>query len=194
LEENKYKEALALNYSTFCIRVEINAEARKYFRATIQNLRKDILNRQKYIPNEEKTLFESNENNICVHTLAHQLILSLPLVEHGANSRDIDFILFEKPDNPHLVGYFFDTCQHGTGMCDTLVKYLETALMKARFLVQNCPCKYGCSSCTTIHRCPNDNEALFKSVGLTLLEEIITLQQKNAEVRIQESESESISG
>ncbi|KYC34666.1 DEAD/DEAH box helicase [Scytonema hofmannii PCC 7110] len=194
LEENKYKEALALNYNTFCIRVEINAEARKYFRTTIQNIRKDILNKQKYIPNEEKTLFESNEINICVHTLAHQLILSLPLVEHGANSRDMDFILFEKPDNPHLVGYFFDTCQHGTGMCDTLVKYLETAFMKARFLVQNCPCKYGCSSCTTIHRCPNDNEALFKSVGLTLLEDIITFQQKNAEVRIHPSESESISG
>ncbi|KAB8314273.1 DEAD/DEAH box helicase [Tolypothrix campylonemoides VB511288] len=180
LEENKYKESLALNYSTFCVRVEINAEARKYLTAVVKNLRQDILNRQKYIHNEEKPLFESNEIKICIHTLAHQLILSLPLVEHGANSRDIDFILFEKPDNPNLVGYFFDTCQHGTGMCDTLVKYLETAFMKARFLVQNCPCKYGCSSCTTIHRCPNDNEALFKSVGLSLLEEIITVQQKHS--------------
>ncbi|PMB50107.1 DEAD/DEAH box helicase [Fischerella thermalis CCMEE 5205] len=177
LSENKYKEPLALNYNTFCIRVEINAEARKYLAAIVKNLRKDILNKQKYISNEEKQLFESNETDICVHTLAHQLILSLPLVEHGANSRDIDFMLVEVASNHNIVGYFFDTCEHGTGMCDTLVKYLETAFIKAKFLVDNCPCKYGCSSCTTIHRCPDDNKALFKSVGLSLLEEITNFTQ-----------------
>ncbi len=175
LEENKYKEAFALNYNTFCIRVEINANARKYFSAIVKNLRKEILNKQKYISNEEKQLFESNETQICVHTLAHQLMLSLPLVEHGANSRDIDFMLIEVPSNHNILGYFFDTCEHGTGMCDTLIKYLETAFLKAKFLVDNCPCKYGCSSCTTIQRCPDDNKALFKSVGLSLLEEIINL-------------------
>ncbi|BAY80427.1 DEAD/DEAH box helicase-like protein (plasmid) [Nostoc linckia NIES-25] len=173
LEENKYEESLALNYNTFCVRVEINADARKYFSVLVKNHRKEILNKQKYITNEEKQLFESNETQICVHTLAHHLILSLPLVEHGANSRDIDFMLVEVPSNTKIVGYFFDTCEHGTGMCDTLIKYLETALIKAKFLVDNCPCKYGCSSCTTIQRCPDDNEALFKSVGLSLLKEII---------------------
>jgi DEAD/DEAH box helicase domain-containing protein len=104
-------------------------------------------------------------------------MLSLPLVEHGANSRDIDFMLIEVPSNHNIVGYFFDTCEHGTGMCDTLIKYLETAFIKAKFLVDNCPCKYGCSSCTTIQRCPDDNKALFKSVGLSLLEEIINSTQ-----------------
>jgi DEAD/DEAH box helicase domain-containing protein len=94
-----------------------------------------------------------------------------------ANSRDIDFMLIEVPSNHNIVGYFFDTCEHGTGMCYTLIKYLETAFMKAKFLVDNCPCKYGCSSCTTIQRCPDDNKALFKSVGLSLLEEIINPTQ-----------------
>ena len=177
LEENKYKEPLDLNYNTFCIRVEINAEARKYFAAVVTNLRRNILNNEKYIPNEEKQLFEGNETHICIHTLAHQLMLSLPLVEHGANSRDIDFMLVEISHNPNIIGYFFDTCEHGTGMCDTVIKYLETAFIKAKFLVENCPCKYGCSSCTTIYRCPDDNKALFKSVGLSLLDEITNLTQ-----------------
>ena len=177
LEENKYKEAFALNYNTFCVRVEINDNARNYFSAIVKNLRKEIFNKQKYISNEEKQLFESNETQICVHTLAHQLMLSLPLVEHGANSRDIDFMLIEVPSNHNIVGYFFDTCEHGTGMCDTLIKYLEITFIKAKFLVDNCPCKYGCSSCTTIQRCPDDNKALFKSVGLSLLEEIINPTQ-----------------
>ncbi|MBD2772013.1 DEAD/DEAH box helicase [Iningainema tapete] len=172
VEEYKYKEILALSYNTFCIRVEVNPEAKKHFADVVSNFIKEILKKQKYIPQEEKELFDNNETDTCIHTLAHQLILSLPLVEHGANSRDLDFMLVKTANKPYTIGYFFDTCEHGTGMCDTLIKYLETAFMKAKFLVENCPCKYGCSSCTTIHRCPEDNKALFKSIGLFLLDEI----------------------
>ncbi|BDI20767.1 hypothetical protein ANSO36C_65690 (plasmid) [Nostoc cf. commune SO-36] len=64
MEDNKYEESLAINYNTFCVRVEINADARKYFSVVVKNLRKEILNKQKYIPNEEKQLFESNETHI----------------------------------------------------------------------------------------------------------------------------------
>lgn len=142
-------------------------------------MRKQILKKQKYVPNEEKQLFDSNEITTCIHTLAHQLILSLPLVEHGANSRDIDFMVVQVPEKPYTIGYFFDTCEHGTGMCDTLIKYLETACIKGEFLVETCSCKYGCSSCTTIHRCPDDNKGLFKPVGLTLLKEINNLTQSH---------------
>jgi DEAD/DEAH box helicase domain-containing protein len=179
LEEKKYDEKLSINYNTSCIRVEINLEAKKYFTALIGDLRKQILKKQKYVLNEEKQLFDSNEITTCIHTLAHQLILSLPLVEHGANSRDIDFMVVQVPEKPYTIGYFFDTCEHGTGMCDTLIKYLETACIKGEFLVETCSCKYGCSSCTTIHRCPDDNKGLFKPVGLTLLKEINNLTQSH---------------
>ena len=168
IKEEQYKEPLKIEYTTPSIRVEVNSEGKKYFSKLVSEYKKDLLAKSKYIQPEIKTVFNSGEVNLCIHTLAHQLMLSLPLVEHGANKKDIDFMLYTNT-KPHLVGYFYDTCEHGTGMCDVLVNYLQRAINKARFLVSNCSCEYGCSNCTTIHRCPDNNEQLFKDIGLNIL-------------------------
>ncbi|MDM9383538.1 DEAD/DEAH box helicase [Chlorogloeopsis sp. ULAP01] len=175
VEEVPYKEALTISYSTTCLEVEIDLEAKNLFKSKVDQIRSVIKN-QKYISREERELFEYKETDICIHSLAHQLMLALPLVEHGASSKDIDFILHEEPRQPNLVGYFFDTVEGGTGMCDTLFQYLEKAISKAQFLVENCPCKHGCSNCTVIYRCPDDNTAISKQVGLSILQYLIQQQ------------------
>jgi DEAD/DEAH box helicase domain-containing protein len=169
IKEEIYKEKLEHKLTTPCIRVEINPDAREYFTKVATNYRNKIKDAKRYIPAEEKVIFHSNENKLSIHTLAHQLMLSLPLVEHGANSKDIDFLLLESPEKPYLVGYFYDTSEHGTGMCDILIQHAKLAISKAKLLVENCSCEYGCSNCTTIHRCPDNNESLFKAIGLDIL-------------------------
>ncbi|MBW4567429.1 MAG: DEAD/DEAH box helicase [Tolypothrix carrinoi HA7290-LM1] len=172
VEEVLYKEALTISCSTSCLQIEIDRQARNFFKSKVEQIRLPIKN-QKYIPKEERELFEYKETDICIHSLAHQLMLALPLVEHGASSKDIDFMLYEEPTQPNLVGYFFDTVEGGTGMCNTLFQYLEKAVSRARFLVENCPCKHGCSNCTVIYRCPDDNTAISKQVGLLILQNLI---------------------
>jgi DEAD/DEAH box helicase domain-containing protein len=169
IKEEFYKEQLEHKFTTPCIRVEINPDAKKYFANLASNYRNKIKDAKRYITPEEKVIFHSEESKLSIHTLAHQLMLSLPLVEHGANSKDIDFLLLENPEKPHLIGYFYDTCEHGTGMCDILIQHLQLAINKAKLLVENCSCEYGCSNCTTIHRCPDRNESLFKNIGLDIL-------------------------
>ena len=175
LDEIMYKEALTISYCTSCLQVDIDLQAREFFKSRINRIRTVIKN-QKYISRQERELFEYKETDICIHSLAHQLILALPLVEHGASSKDIDFILHQELKQPNLAGYFFDTVEGGTGMCDTLFQYLETAISKARFLVETCSCKYGCSNCTVMVRCPDDNNAISKEAGLSILQDL-TQQQ-----------------
>ncbi|MBW4504362.1 MAG: DEAD/DEAH box helicase [Scytonema hyalinum WJT4-NPBG1] len=175
VEEVPYKEAFTISYSTSCLQVKIDLQAKSFFKSKLDKFRSEIKN-QKYVSREERELFEYNETEICIHSLAHQLMLALPLVEHGASSKDIDFILHEEPTQPNSFGYFFDTVEGGTGMCDTLFQYLEKAVSRARFLVEHCPCKHGCSNCTVIYRCPDDNTAISKQVGLSILQDLIQEQ------------------
>ncbi len=175
VEEVSYKEALSISYSTSCLGVEVDMQAKTFFNFKVDKIRA-ILKSQKYISPEERELFEYKETDICLHSLAHHLMLALPLVEHGSSSKDIDFMLHEEPTLPNLIGYFFDTVEGGTGMCDTLFQYLEKAVSRARFLVESCPCKHGCSNCTVMSRCPDDNTAISKEVGLSILQDLIQQQ------------------
>lgn len=171
IETTTYPQPIAVKYETAAIEVVVNDSAIIYFQANISEAKELIQANIKYgidaMTREVSEVFTSEPTQLAIHTIAHQLILALPLVKHESNTKDIEFVLSDNP-NP-IIGHFFDTTPNGTGGCDTLVEYWSNLLGKAILLVDNCDCKHGCHKCTTIHRCPDENETIFKHLGVKIL-------------------------
>ncbi|OKH45292.1 hypothetical protein NIES2101_26655 [Calothrix sp. HK-06] len=175
IEDINYQNPITVEYETPTIEVSVTGNT-SYFNSVVleakQTIQESIHLGNCTMNRELAMLFTSEPMLIVIHTLAHQLMLALPLVKHETNSKDIEFGLTQnqKQNQNSIVGYFFDTTQNGTGACNTLIDYWQQVVQKARTLVNNCDCKHGCHRCTTIHRCPDDNEHLFKDLGVKLLQ------------------------
>lgn len=172
IETVTYPDPLTVKYETAAIQVEINGNAIIHFQHKISQTKELIQANIKHgidtMNREVAEIFTSESTQLAIHTIAHQLILALPLVKHESNSKDIEFVLNDNPTS--LIGCFFDTTPNGTGGCDTIIEYWDNLVQKAILLVDNCDCKYGCHKCTTIHRCPDENEKLFKRLGVAILD------------------------
>lgn len=167
IDDVNYQTPITISYETAAIEVSLNSQAIDYFQNYIaefkQKLQEDIKSGVIKLNRETSEIFVSNPVQITIHTIAHQLILALPLVRHESNSKDIEFVLGKNS------GYFFDTTPDGTGACETLIEYWDLVIKKAKLLVDNCDCKHGCHRCTTLHRCPDRNEQLYKYLGVNIL-------------------------
>lgn len=170
IDDVNYQTPITISYETAAIEVSLNGQAINYFQDYIaqlkQKLQADIKNGIIKMNRETSEIFTSHPIQIAIHTIAHQLILALPLVRHESNSKDIEFILKSKSNT---AGYFFDTTPDGTGACETLIEYWDLVIKKANLLVDNCDCRHGCHRCTTLHRCPDKNEQLYKYLGVNIL-------------------------
>jgi len=70
--------------------------------------------------------------------------------------------------------FVYDSAIGGNGASKALYDRFEKALMRAMFIVKECPCKNeaGCPRCTFSYRCGNNNEFLHKHSALEILERI----------------------
>ncbi|BAZ18336.1 DEAD/DEAH box helicase-like protein (plasmid) [Calothrix sp. NIES-4071] len=172
IEDVNYQNPITVEYETPTIEVSVTGNATSYFKGVVLNTRQaiqeDIHLGKRTMSRELAKVFTCEPMLLVIHTLAHQLMLALPLVKHETNSKDIEFSLTQNQNS--IIGYFFDTIANGTGACNTLLDYWEQVVQKARTLVNNCDCKHGCHRCTTMHQCPDDNEHLFKDLGVKLLQ------------------------
>lgn len=175
IDDVTYPKPIAVKYETAAIEVIINNQAIAHFQKCVsetkQKYQADIKNGISKMTREISEIFTSEPAQLAIHTIAHQLILALPLVRHESNSKDIEFVLNDNSKSTgHIAGYFFDTTPDGNGGCETLNEYSILAIKKALVLVDNCNCKHGCHKCTTIHRCPDNNESLYKYLGVKILD------------------------
>lgn len=175
IESVTYPNPIAVKYETAAIEVMLNSHAIAYFQQKVskvkQTIQESIKDGVDTITREISEIFTSESTQLVVHTIAHQLILALPLVRHESNSKDIEFVLNSNSKSVgEVIGHFFDTTPNGTGGCETLVEYWNSVVEKAKLLVDNCDCKHGCHKCTTIHRCPDENEKVYKQLGVKILE------------------------
>lgn len=172
IETITYPNPLTVKYETAAIEVMINSNAIIYFQQKVSETKQLIQASIKHgidvMTREVSEVFTSEATQLVVHTIAHQLILALPLVKHESNSKDIEFVL--NSNSTSIVGYFFDTTPDGTGGCDTLLEYWNNVVEKAILIVENCNCEHGCHKCSTIHRCPDENEKIFKHLGVKILD------------------------
>lgn len=168
VDDINYHNPISISYETAAVELVTNIHAISYFQKYVaefkQNFQLEVKNGKNKLNREIAEVLTSEPTQLVIHTIAHQLILALPLVRHESNSKDIEFILDGNS------GYFFDSAPDGTGGCETLIEYWDLVIKKAIFIVDNCDCKHGCHKCTTIHRCPERNEQLYKYLGIKALQ------------------------
>ncbi|BDA76054.1 DEAD/DEAH box helicase-like (plasmid) [Calothrix sp. PCC 7716] len=171
VEQVIYPNPITVEYEAPAIEVSVSGNATNYFKIIVSNAKETIKENIRLghcvMTKEVANVFTSEATQLVVHTIAHQIMLALPSVKHETNSKDIEFGL-TKNSKP-IIGYFFDTTAEGTGACQTLIAYWDLIVEKANLLVNSCDCKHGCNKCTIIHQCPDDNEYLFKDLGVKLL-------------------------
>ena len=99
--------------------------------------------------------------------MLHQIIKAVPLVILSS-SLDVDAVV--EITEGRTVGYFYDTCDDGTGSAEAIFHQLSQFASKAKALAQACGCESGCPRCLTQHGCPQQNAGLHKDAGLFLLD------------------------
>ena len=70
--------------------------------------------------------------------------------------------------------FIYDGAIGGNGASRALYDRLEKALLRAMFIIKECPCQdeSGCPRCTFSYRCGNNNEFLHKHSSLEILQKI----------------------
>jgi len=121
------------------------------------------------MPEQYKDLIKYEPVLLALHTIAHQLILSMPLlVRYGVNDvRDLDI-----PSQPEKAPQWavFDTGDGGNGASEYLFDSIEILAQRAVSMSQ-CGCESSsCPQCLTLHQC--HNQGLYRSLGVQILQAI----------------------
>ena len=126
------------------------------------------------IPSELISLFQTNPADLALHSICHQIGIAVPLIVLSDRQDLNSYCETEKNriNTLKTIAYFFDTTDGGNGTCEELFDRFEAFAVRAAQLVEACNCQYGCPRCLTDARCPQDNQALNKALGLFLLQAI----------------------
>ncbi|GGA17620.1 DEAD/DEAH box helicase [Okeania sp. KiyG1] len=170
LDKGSFTPPYQTQYQAPVVKVEINHVFNNVIEENIRQIQEKI--KQKYqdtIPDKFKKLWSCSSDFIALHSMGHQLMFAVPLVVLSS-SQDVQW--FVKQEAGEIVGYFFDTCDGGNGASEAIFNQLLKFARKATELAKNCDCEHGCPRCLTQHNCPQQNQGLYKDLGLLILEAI----------------------
>jgi len=170
VEEVQFEEPLQTQYQSPCVKVELNPPLVSAIHARLNEIKESVRTTHgNDIPDQFKHLWDCDPEFIALHSMVHQIIKAVPLVILSS-SLDVDAVVNDI--ERRTVGYFFDTCDDGTGSAEAIFHQLSQFARKAKALAIACSCESGCPRCLTQHGCPQQNTGLHKDAGLFLLDVI----------------------
>ncbi len=168
VKEVQFEEPLQTQYQAPCVKVELNPPLVTAIQARLNEIKESIrATHGNDIPEQFKDLWDCPPEFIALHSMLHQVIKAVPLVILSS-SLDVDAVV--ETTEGRTVGYFYDTCDDGTGSAEAIFHQLSQFASKAKALAQACGCESGCPRCLTQHGCPQQNAGLHKDAGLFLLD------------------------
>lgn len=169
-EEVGFNPPYQIQYQAPVVKVEVNPSVIKAITDEVNCQKASV--RSQYgdnIPQELVGLFEKHPVAVALHSMAHQIQVAIPLVVLSS-THDVNCLV--ERENSGIVAYFYDTTDGGNGASEEIGKNLPLFATKAKSLASTCDCSYGCPKCLIQLGCPQQNEGLYKIVGLFLLEAI----------------------
>ena len=174
-EENLFDVAYTNQYQAPVLRIEMNLELSEPLQEYANKLKQQIEKQfGTEIPSELTPLFQTEPADLALHSICHQIGIAVPLLVLSDRQDLNSYCETEKNrvNTLKTIAYFFDTTDGGNGTCEELFDRFEAFAVRAAQLVEACNCQYGCPRCLTDARCPQDNQALNKALGLFLLQAI----------------------
>ncbi len=174
-EENLFNLGYATRYQAPVMRIEMNLELAEPLQEYANKLKQQIETQfGDDIPSELTSLFQTSPADLALHSICHQIGIAVPLLVLSDRQDLNSYCETEKNriNTLQTIAYFFDTTDGGNGTCEELFDRFESFAIRAAQLVEACDCQYGCPRCLTEARCPQDNQALNKALGLLLLQAI----------------------
>ena len=124
------------------------------------------------LPKRYDDLFKCDPVRLALHTLSHQLVMAMPLlVRYGVSDlRDLGMPV--QPEQAHQWA-IFDAGNGGNGASEYVFENAET-LAKQALSMSHCKCESSaCPQCLTIQQCPENNQGLYRSLGVLMLRAVV---------------------
>ncbi|WP_013325661.1 DEAD/DEAH box helicase [Gloeothece verrucosa] len=180
--ENRF-EPLITSYLAPILRLEANYALTSKIFDEAESLKKQLLHEfgdAQAIPGLLNSINEVNPVQVALHSLAHFLEKSVPLL-FLASEFDVSSVVVErqlepeKKSNAHpIIAYMFDSNHEGNGTTEAIFTDWDNCITKAYELASGCDCNdSGCPKCLTSHSCPELNVGLHKPLGLWFLERLL---------------------
>jgi DEAD/DEAH box helicase domain-containing protein len=170
IRSSLFETPLKIEMSTPVVQLQLDPQLRSQLKVQGDHLKAQIKAQHHPIPHQYLSLWEFPTDVVAMHTAGHQILKVLPLVVRS-DSRDINFQLY--PERSGVVGIFYNTIAESGAVENIFARFLELCA-RAIELAQTCPCESGCGNCLIQHGCPNQNQGLFKSLGIQLLQAIVS--------------------
>ncbi|PRP82409.1 DEAD/DEAH box helicase [Planoprotostelium fungivorum] len=167
-EKRVYDQPFQTSYEAPCLRFSLNAAARTMLNQRMKTMlpklkeqyqeELDIMDRLEKIDNTEAAF-------VSIHSLIHQLIMTVPLVLLSTN--DIEEAQL---DADKCQGYLTDSCDGGTGVCERIFNHFMEFVEKGEELSSQCPhcdSQMGCAICLYIQYCNERNDCLVQKMGVS---------------------------
>ncbi|MBD2075412.1 DEAD/DEAH box helicase [Phormidium sp. FACHB-592] len=136
------------------------------------------------LPLHEQVLGETDPIALGLHSFLHALIIALPLGDRYS-TQDIEDSLQTKGPGMDVESVLMDTVDAGTGATEYMFEHIQTVARNALQLSQECDCQnVGCPRCLTHTSCLDDNEALYKPLGVALLKAFLETEQTETLVTV----------
>ncbi len=166
-------EPLCDSYEAPLLRLTLSPDLRDFINGRVGQIRERVEEEARKegtdIPAHFLPLFDMEPDEVALHTLCHQLKIGVALgLQHDLE--DIEERIQGGPTRPEPEALLYDTTQNGTGAAEGLFQHFGRVAEAGLKLAKECQCSSGCPQCLTLSSCVQDNRALYRNLGVNLLE------------------------